>query len=170
MAAVSTYLLAAALIMGATATYQGYQARKEQAAFNRQSALENKKARNEERAQNYQQMAAERRSQVREERVRRARILQGAENSGSSGSSGEAGAIGGMATQLQANIGMNLGRAQSGNLISGYLQNAADFNTSAQQSGYKAQNADALFSLSQSIFGAAGGGAGVGAAYKRNFG
>ena len=170
MAAISTIIAVGALAVGGVAAYQGYEARKEQAAYNKQAAQEQKKARSEEKALNYQAQAAERRAQIREERVRRARILQAAENSGSSGSSGEIGALGGMATQLAANIGMNLGRAQGGDMISGYLQNAADFSNSAQQAAFSAQNADSLFSLSSSIFSAAGGGSTIGKAYKRNFG
>ena len=146
-----------ALVAGAYSANESSKARKEANAYNKKAANEQKLARREEKALSYQQAANERRSQVREERVRRAKILQAAENSGSAGSSGEYGATAGMATQLQANIGLNLGRMQGANLISGYMQNAADFNTAAQSAMAKSQDFDALAGLSMSIFSSAGG-------------
>lgn len=170
MAAISTIVAAAAVVVSAAGVQQGIKGRREAKRANENAARENSKAREQQRALNAQEQANERRAQIREERVRRAHILQAAENSGVAGSSGEIGAMGGMATQLAANIGLNLGRAQGGNAISGYLQNAADFNTAAQSAAYRAQNGDALFSMSQSIFSAAGGVDTLEKAYKRNFG
>jgi Flp pilus assembly protein TadB len=145
------------LAIAAYGAYEGTEARKDASKANKSAAEENRKARGEEKALNYQSQAQERRSQVREERVRRARIIQASENGGTDGSSGEYGAVSSLSTGLSANIGMNLGRAQAGNLIGGYLQNAADFNTAAQTAATNAQNADALAGLGMSIFSSAGG-------------
>lgn len=115
-----------------------------------EAAREGKKAQREQAAMNAARAAQERRQQIREERIRRARILQSSEATGVSGSSGEAGAVGGMATQLQSNIGFNLGAQRSAGLISDFQQNAQDAMDRAslfQQVG----------SLSGSIFSAAGG-------------
>lgn len=75
------------------------------------------------------QQASDRRAQVREERVRRARIMQGSENSGTAGSSSEAGAVGSIATQFFGNIGTSLGGQRVASNISSFQQTAADFRT-----------------------------------------
>lgn len=145
------------LAVAAYGAYEGHEGRKEAKANYQRQAQESRKARAEEKALNFQQQAEERRKLVREERVRRARILQAAEGTGGAGSSGEYGAIAGMNTQLQSNLGINLGRAEAGNRISGYLQNAADFGTAAQNSIFEVQNADAIFGIGMNIFNASGG-------------
>lgn len=157
MAAITAIVAYSALGLGAVSAYSGYQGRKEAAAAYKAQAQEESKARNEQKALNYQQQAQERRAQIREERVRRAKILQSAENGGAAGSSGEAGAIGSLSTQLNANLGLNLGRQQAANTIGGYMQNAANFGTAAMSASASAQNADSLFNLSTSAFSAVGG-------------
>lgn len=147
----------AAFAVASVSAYEGIQSRKESSANYAKSAEENRKANREQQALNYQQQTEERRKLVREERVRRARLLQAAENTGSAGSSSEFGALGSMNTQLQANLGVNAARADAGGRISGYMQNAADFNTAAQQASMSAQNWDAIMGLSSNIFMAAGG-------------
>ena len=104
----------------------------------------------QQKAERAAQAARERRQQIREERVRRARILQSSENTGTDGSSGELGALGGLATNLNSNIGFNVGALQRANTITGLQQQGAD----AQGRG---QLADSLFGASMSIFSAAGG-------------
>lgn len=110
------------------------------------------KAASEQKAVNASQFAQEQRQQIREERVRRARILQTSQNTGTAFSSGEAGAIGGMATQLSSNIGTNLAMKAASQQISLFNQQAAD----AQ---YDYQKAGQLFSLASSIFSATAPGA-----------
>ena len=139
-------------VVGVASYQEGVQAR--------ESAKENQeKIRGEQGASNAAQAAAERRKQVREERVRRARILQSATGTGTSGSSGEFGATGALGTNLSNNFGANLGALQTGANISQYSQNVAD----AQG---KAQNADQMLGLSQSIFSASGGFGTLGTAMK----
>jgi hypothetical protein len=154
MAAVTAATSAA---VGAYSAHQGVEARRDANRAYAQSAAEERKVRGEQKALNLQAQAEERRKLVREERVRRARLIQSSENSGGSGSSSEYGALGGMSTQLNSNLGINLGRAAAGERISTYTQNAADFNFAAQQSVMQAQNADGMLNLSMNIFNSAGG-------------
>lgn len=143
--------------------YDGIQERKKTSSAYESAANEQKKANREQDALNFQKRTEERRNLVREERVRRARLLQAAENTGASYSSGEAGALGSMNTQLQSNLGANAASADIGGRLSGYLQNAADFNTAAQKSAMAAQNADQLFSIFGKAAGSMGGAGGAGA-------
>lgn len=104
------------------------------------AAREQKKARNEQRAMNAAQSASERRQQIREERVRRARVMQAASSTGTAGSSGEIGAFGSMGTQLSSNFGFGSGALMTARNISTYEQNAADFSLESQQSQSQAAN------------------------------
>lgn len=157
MAAITTIIAVAAMATAAVSAYSGYTARQDQKEAYENAASENRKAQGEQRALKFQEQAQERRNQVREERVRRAKILQSSENTGVGDSSGAYGAVDGLSTQLNNNLGINAGRATAGDRIGGYMQNAADFNLSAQNASISAQNADSLFSLSASIFSASGG-------------
>lgn len=144
---------ATAAAAGATVAYsESEKARAQQEELLQQSAEEQRKARSITEAGQAQQAAMEQRQQIREERVRRARILQSAQNTGTAASSGEFGAVGSLATGLSSNIGANLGAIQRGQQISTLNQNAADLNLGAQFAGFEAQNAQSLFSLSTSIF------------------
>lgn len=122
----------------------------------KKSAEQQRRAQAEQRAVQARQAAEERRKQVREERVRRAKILQSSENTGVSGSSGEVGALGSLSTQLASNIGSNLGAARSGELISGFNQSAADFNFNATKSMQEAGQWSQLAGIGGNIFDAAG--------------
>lgn len=115
-----------------------------------QAAREGKKAQREQEAMNAARSAQERRQQIREERIRRARILQSSENTGVTESSGQIGAEGGLATQLSGNVGFNRGQIRSAGMISDFQQNAQDAMDQASLWGQVGQ-------LSGSIFGAAGG-------------
>jgi hypothetical protein len=85
------------------------------------------RAGDEQRARNASEAARERRQQIREERVKRARIAQASENTGVQGGSGELGATAGLGTNLASNIGANLGRIQTANQISLFEQQAANY-------------------------------------------
>jgi hypothetical protein len=108
------------------------------------------KSASEQRASNAANAALERRKQIREERVRRARILQSGENSGTAGSSSEAGAVGGLSTTLSSNVGFNLGEIMRSQNISLFQQDYA--NAQANQA-----TGNDLFNLGSSIFQASGG-------------
>ena len=99
---------------------------------NRQARKAQEASQSEQRAINKAQQAEEMRKHIREERIRRARILQSAEASGTSESSGEAGAISSLSTQLGSNMGFNQNLAARGAAISQFQQNAADAASDAQ--------------------------------------
>lgn len=155
--ATTTILAAAALGVAAYSAYEGYEARKDARANAERAFEQGEKARQEQRAANAQQQAAERRAQIREERVRRAKLLQAGENTGVGASSGMMGAIGGLATTLASNLGINAGRAMTGDAISNYQQQASWFNMQADNDMNRAQNMKELFSLSTQAFSASGG-------------
>ena len=116
------------------------------------AADEQRKAQSESKAVVAAQQAAERRQQIREERVRRARILQGAENDGSSGSSGEAGAIGSLATQYSTNRGSLAAGNMAAASISTFNQNAANYGFAQQ----RAQSDASIFAQLPQFVGAIG--------------
>lgn len=147
----------ASAAVGAASYVEAREARKEQATAMAQQAEVQKQAQSEQKAANVASAAAERRQQIREARVRRARILQSAINTGATGSSAEFGSLGGIGTQLGANIGSNLGAIQTANKMSDLSQTAADFGTQANFAGVKAQDATSMFQLSTSIFSSVGG-------------
>lgn len=95
------------------------------------AAKAQKKIQNEEKARNTAQQMAERRQQVREERIKRARVMQASENTGTAGSSGELGAVSSIGTQIGANLGFNQSMIESGNRISGYAQQVANAQSNA---------------------------------------
>lgn len=116
-----------------------------------EASREQKKARKEQQAVNAAQAAQERRQQIREERIRRARILQASENTGVTESSGEAGAVGALATQLQGNVGFNLGMQRSASNISDFQQNAQDALDQAAMWGQIRQLGMSIFNMSGSF-------------------
>lgn len=127
----------------------GYSITEQEKAKDKQkdAVQEQRKARNEQKAQNEAQAAQERRKQLREERIRRAKILSTSQAAGVTGSSGEAGALGGLSTQLSSNLGTNLGALNSAADISLFSQNAANFSSAADQANANAQMAGQVSSL-----------------------
>lgn len=126
MAIVGTIVAAASL---GFSIYANEQARSDA----KDARREQEKAQAEQRAQNASSSAEERRKQVREERIRRARILQASSNTGTAESSGEIGALGSLSTQLSTNIGLSTMAQQRANNISIFNQNASDSLFSAQE-------------------------------------
>lgn len=108
------------------------------------------RAENATAAQRAQEAANEKRRLIREERVKRARILQAGENTGTGESSGEFGALGGMATQLGSNLGFNAGTLMRGR------QAGADL-ASAFKSDQEGQKAAATGAIASSVFSSVGG-------------
>lgn len=154
---IETIVAVASLAVGTASAVSANEARNE-AEFNaKQAADRDKLARGEQKAGNAQQTAMERRQQVREERVRRAKLLQSSTNTGTAGSSGEIGATGALATNLNSNIGQNLGSLQRAETISDLAQQSTDFKSAAQSSLTDAAQAESIFGLSTSIFNASGG-------------
>lgn len=122
-----------------------------------QAANEQRQGRAVSAAQAAQQAGAERRQQIREERIKRAQIENSAELTGTSGSSAEIGATGGMATTLGSNLGTNTGARQAGQMITGFSQRAADFNSAAQRSSGQAAQWGQVAGLGSSMFAQVGG-------------
>lgn len=119
---------------------------------NQKARGEQKKIANIQAANNASAQMEERRAQVREERIKRARLLQQGEAAGTAGSSGELGSLGGLSTQLGSNIGSNLGRIGNANAISSAQQGVADARSNAQLGGFLTSAVSSGIDLSQNIF------------------
>jgi hypothetical protein len=151
---IATAIIAA---VGAIANYvSNEKGRKDANRAYAASAQEARQARSEDQALNAQKAAQERRRQAREERIARGRLMQQAENNGVESSSGESGAVAGLATQLGANIGFNLGQLSGTGRMNQNAQNAADYNFAAQRALSNAQGKAAGFSLASNIFSSIG--------------
>lgn len=155
--ATSTILGIVGAATAAVGTVQAQSARKEANRNAEAAAAEQRKAQGEQKAASAEAAATERRQQIREERVRRARIIQSAENTGTAESSGEIGALGVLSTNLSVGLGANVGAVARGGRISGNLQSAADFNFAAESAMGDAKNADAIAGFGGTIFQASGG-------------
>lgn len=161
MAVATTTILAAAAIgslaVGAYSVYAQQQAAGQAQDAADKSAEAQRKANAEQRAQQAQMAAQERRKQFREERVRRAMVIQSAINTGTADSSGALGAQGALATNLGSNLGFNVGEVARGGRI-GALQDTSSAAMSQAQ-GY--QNTASMWgsigNLSQSVFSNLGG-------------
>lgn len=167
MAALTTIIAGAALAVSAVGGYASYQQGRAAQQNARRSANEQRKSQEEVRAQNMQRAADERRQQAREERVRRARIEQSAENSGTSGSSGELGALGALSTNFSVNQGTNIGAQASAQRQSIFNTAAAGYQSAAQQNQFNSQVWGQVSSFGGSIFQQAGGFNTLQQAYKR---
>lgn len=99
------------------------------------AAKAQKEARNIQSAQQKNESAASRRQAIREDRIRRARILAASENTGTGASSGAMGAIGALDTNLSGLLGASLGESKANSAISGQLQIGADFEQQANNIG-----------------------------------
>lgn len=133
--------------------YQDAQEAKEEAnqAQNRSREAQ-EKIQSEQRANNAAKQAEARRKAYREERVRRARIMQSAENTGVEGSSGEYGALGNLETQLSTTLGNQIGGAASVDRISGYAQDNANAQFDFQNAQQRLSSASSDMNLAMSLF------------------
>lgn len=143
--------IAAALLgvaVGATAYSMQQAENAEDAQY--EAAQEQKKANNATRAQNEASAMQERRKQLREERIKRARVVASSQASGVASSSGEAGALGSLSTQLSSNLGFNKAALNTASDISIFNQNSADFMTEANKLGAESQMWGQIGSLAMS--------------------
>jgi len=124
----------------------------EQKKESKKAARAQEQIRNEERASNKAKEMAERRQQLREERIKRARVLQASQNSGTAYSSGESGAVSSLNTQLSSNIGFNQSMLRSGERTSIFAQQASDAQSRQQGAAAFGQFALNAASLAGSIF------------------
>lgn len=114
-------------------------------------------AADEQRASNAQQAAQAARDQYRQDRIKRARIMQSAENTGAEYSSGEAGALGSLQTQFSTNQGDIQGQYDRGVRIGDDASAAGQTLFNAQQSAGQMQGISSIFSSIGSVAGAAYG-------------
>lgn len=117
---------------------------------NRQAGKKQQEAQDISTAQQKSVDLANRRQQIREERIRRAQIEQAAANQGAGGSSGEAGAISALGSQ----VGSNIASISQGQLAATGISNAM---SAAASSTQRAQVAQGVASLSGTVFSGAGG-------------
>lgn len=146
MAIASSILIAAASL--ATTVYSASEQKKEA----KKAARAQEGIRNEENARNKSQQMVERRQQLREERIKRARVLQASQNTGTAASSGETGAISSLGTQLGSNLGFNQSMVRSGERMSIFAQQAADAQTRQGSAAALGSFAQAAAPLAGSIF------------------
>lgn len=139
-------------VIGGVGTVASLKAQADSRSSAAASADMQRRSQSEQKASTAAQQANDKRAQIREERVRRARILQSSENTGTDGSSGEAGAVGSIATQFFGNLGTGLGNAQTASNISNFQQSAANFNYSTQKSQQEAGMFQQLGGLGSNIF------------------
>lgn len=157
MAAVTTIIAAASLAVAAGGAYMNYKQQRAASRAQQEAADEQRGIQSEQHAANAEQAAAERRQQIREQRIRRAQILQSAENTGTDMSSGELGALSSISTQFNSNVGANLSAISRANRMSGMSQRAADASSRAAQHSMNAGVAQGLSNIGGSLFQTAGG-------------
>jgi hypothetical protein len=146
----------AAVASAVTSVVSGNQSR---AAARHANDLQEQAA-NEQRAGNAQQEAAAARDQYRQDRIRRARIMQSADNSGVQNGSGEIGALGSLQTQYSSNQGMMQGNYDRGVRIGNDMSEANQTLFDAQQKAGQMQGLSTIFqtvgSLAGTFYGASG--------------
>lgn len=150
-----------AAVIGTAFAVDGYvkgeEARKKVGESAAESRTAQAKQKSETEAQNASKQAAERRRQIREDRVRRARVMQASENTGTQGSSGELGALDNITTAFSGALGDSVGSKASGERMSGYLQDQADAQFNFNQASSDLSGAQSQLNLGMSIFNSAGG-------------
>jgi len=147
-------IAAAAAVAGTAVAYQGQQ--QAQAAADRNKRAQ-EEAQSEQKAAQAQAAAEDRRRQVREERVRRARIIQSSVNTGTAYSSGEAGALGSLSTGLSTGLGGNVGGEARAGRIGGFLQDAATAKADIQRGQNQVAFGNQIYGIGSTIFQGAGG-------------
>lgn len=102
------------------------------ASDRKQSADASTASNNIQIAQQENNSIYDRRSRIREQRVRQAQMEQGAANTGTNGSSSEAGGIGSLDSNFSALIGQSSGQDKANSGINRLNQTAAGFDESAR--------------------------------------
>lgn len=147
----------ALVALGTALTVDGYfkgeESRKEAKEAQGRSRVAQEKTQSEQRANNAARQAEMQRKTYREERVRRARIMQSAENTGVAGSSGEYGALGNLETQLSTTLGNQIGDAATKDRMSGYAQEGANAQFDFQNAQQNMSSASSQINLGMNLFG-----------------
>lgn len=142
---VATLVAIGGAVAAAGGTAASIVAGNQQRAAARHAADLQQQAQEQQIADNTAKAAAERRQQVRDERIRQARIAQSSVNTGTEGSSGELGAISSVSTQTQSNVGFNLGQLAGAGRITELNQQAATSIFEGQQSASTALTVGSIF-------------------------
>lgn len=139
--ATTTIIAAAAVAVAAGSAY----AANEQAS---DAASSRKKAQKVSQAEQEARASESRRQQIREERVKRATILQSSENTGVTSSSGQLGSISALGSQVGGNISSLSRQTDSAAAIGQYNQSAVD-------SDYRAGQIQQVGNFAGTVFGVA---------------
>lgn len=140
MAAVSTYVAIAAVAVAGASAYESSQQAKA-------AAKKEEEAGKVASAEQAAQQTAQTRAQIREERIRRAQILQSSENTGVTGSSGALGSTAALQTTVGSNLAAASRQVNSAKAITGLQQEAANLMT-------KSRETQAIGSFASSALGA----------------
>lgn len=97
------------------------------------SAAAQKQAQNIQLAESQNAAKEDKRQLLREERIRRARIMQGSYNSGAAGSSGEIGALGAMTTNVDGKIANSEATSKANIGVNKFNQQAMDYDNKARE-------------------------------------
>jgi hypothetical protein len=150
MPAALVVMAVAAVASTVTSVISGNQSR---AAARHANDLQEQAA-NEQRAGNAQQAAAAARDQYRQDRIKRARIMQAADNSGVENGSGEIGAVGSLQTQYSDNQGQMQSNYDRGVRVGNDLSEANQTLFDAQQKAGQMQGLSSIFQTVGSLAGA----------------
>lgn len=126
MAAVSSIIAAAALAATAASAYEQRQQAKAAAKERKEQAAISS-------AEQQAQQQGQRRQQLREERIRRAQILQASENTGVTASSGQLGSVSALGTNTASNVASLSRQANAATGISSSAQREANANLRGQE-------------------------------------
>lgn len=121
------------VILGAAALAVGLVSTGISTAAANASAAAQKESQNIALGQSKVNAQENRRQLMREERIRRARIMQSSENAGGAGSSSEAGAIGAITTNVDAQVASSRGESAANTGINVQNQRATDYDNRARQ-------------------------------------
>lgn len=157
MAALSTTIAAIAAVTSVASAYTQYEAGKDAAdAQKKQERISRNQAKIEQ--------DANRRQQIREERVRRGQIEQASQNTGVASSSGESGSLGALSTITAGNIASSFQADRTSDRLFSLSQDVAGAQSRAATAGAVGQLAGAAYNMSggaTSIFDAFTGTSGV---------
>lgn len=142
----------AGLVVAAAGTAASVVSGNQARAQSRHTADLQQQAQDATTAQNRQEQLEAQRQQIREARVRQARIENSAVNAGSNGSSGALGADSAIATNLSNNLGIQQGRVATADTLSNLGQLAANSNSDMQSDLAGVQLGQAFTSLGSNLF------------------
>jgi hypothetical protein len=143
---IETAIIAAVVTAGSA-----YYSSEQQAKAAERAGKKDKEARAVAGAEQAAQQGENTRAKVREERIRRAQIMQSSANTGTAGSSGEIGSIGSLQTTIGSNLASAARQGNSATAITNLQQSAADIRSAGA----------AKAATTQAIGGAVSGGIGL---------